>query len=314
MREPNVLASGLDSAITLVAHPMPLRVLMEILAREEYVEQAYFWRTFRERLQDGNPSQEILDGIREELLSTSKLPMAIEFLLGEMKHKGRISDGLVLMPHYFSAFQSFIMTQADEERIRFDIFIALRILEHEAEYRASGNATRSGLFIYQFECISRNRLGYGPGMRAIAQDSMFNQDWSDWVSWVSKQLGTTEFCEFLFLRSEYALEEKRRSLRDPTWEPKSVMLFGAREGRIAKANRGKDPLYMFAALQRQLGYPEVPRPTRKSDKQIIHPVLEQRFQQLEKRLKLVEQESNGGIDLSEFYEKPQSPDETDGDS
>ena len=36
-------------------------------------------------------------------------------------------------------------------------------------------------------------------------------------------------------------------------------LFGEKEGKIAKASRGRDPLFLFAALQRQLGYPEVPR-------------------------------------------------------
>ena len=30
------------------------------------------------------------------------------------------------------------------------------------------------------------------------------------------------------------------------------VLFGAQEGRIAKAHRGKDPLFLFAALQRHL--------------------------------------------------------------
>jgi hypothetical protein len=279
---------------------------MQKLDREEFVEQAYFWRIFRERLQDGDPSQEILDGIREELLSTSKLPMAIEFVLGEMKHKGRLSDGLVLMPHYFSAFQTFIMVQADNENIRFDVFIALRILEYEAEYRASDRATPSGLFIYQFECIARNRLGYDEGMEAIANDSMFDNDWKQWVLWVRKQLGAAEFCEFLYLRSEFAVDEKRRAIRDPTWNAEVAILFGSREGRIAKANRGKDPLYMFAALQRQLGYPNVPKPERRNERHAINPILEQRFQQLEKRLKLIEQETKGGIDLTEFYAKPDS--------
>ena len=45
-------------------------------------------------------------------------------------------------------------------------------------------------------------------------------------------------------------------------EPKLPILFGEKEGKIARANRGRDPLYLFSALQRQLGYPEVPRPRR----------------------------------------------------
>ena len=44
--------------------------------------------------------------------------------------------------------------------------------------------------------------------------------------------------------------------------PKFPTLFGEKEGKIARANRGRDPLYLFSALQRQLGYPEVPRPRR----------------------------------------------------
>ena len=46
----------------------------------------------------------------------------------------------------------------------------------------------------------------------------------------------------------------------PTSCPSIPTLFGEKEGKIARANRGRDPLYLFSALQRQLGYPEVPRP------------------------------------------------------
>ena len=50
---------------------------MPVLEREEYVEQAYFFNSFRERLVDGLPAQEILSRISEELLSTTKLPLAV---------------------------------------------------------------------------------------------------------------------------------------------------------------------------------------------------------------------------------------------
>jgi len=65
-----------------------------ILDREEYIEQAYCFRAFRERLQDNVPSQEILAGLSEELLNTSNLPKAIDFLRGEILHTGRISPGM----------------------------------------------------------------------------------------------------------------------------------------------------------------------------------------------------------------------------
>ena len=54
---------------------------MPVLDREEYIEQAYFFQAFRERLLDGLPSQDILARVGEELLSTTRLPLAISFLL-----------------------------------------------------------------------------------------------------------------------------------------------------------------------------------------------------------------------------------------
>jgi len=277
---------------------------MSQLEVEEYIEQAYLWRTLHERLRDGIASQDILQQIQEEVLSTTRLPMAIDFLLGEMRHKGRLSDAMRMMSHYFTPFQAFIMDRAEDESVRFDTLIAIRILEAESEYRAASKSTPQGLFLFQFECIARNRLGYDGGLTAIADDPVFDAAWQQWIRWVRQQLGAAEFAQFLYLRSQFLVEEKRRALRDQDWIPDQEILFGVREGRIARANLGKEPLYMFQALQRQLGYPGVPRPVEKTEDDVIHPVLKQRFDQLEKRLKLIEQEQKGGIDLSEFYLKP----------
>src|SRR5207253_1660763 len=72
-----------------------------------------------------------------------------------------------------------------------------------------------------------------------------------------KQVGVIDFCDLVYLRSElYVNEEKRRN---PAFEPALPPIFGEKEGKIAKASRNRDPLYLFAALQRHLGYPEVPR-------------------------------------------------------
>src|SRR5690606_38381616 len=127
--------------------------------REEYIEQAYFFRVYRERLSDNVASQEILASIHEEILATTKLPMAIEFLRGEILLTGRICDGMSRLSHYFTPFQAFVMAQAEADRSRFDQTIALAILEREAKYRAE-SPTPAGLFIFQFECVARNRLGY----------------------------------------------------------------------------------------------------------------------------------------------------------
>ena len=64
---------------------------MPVLDREEYIEQAYFFQAFRERLIDGLPSQDILARVGEELLSTTRLPMAISFLATEIKAVGLMS-------------------------------------------------------------------------------------------------------------------------------------------------------------------------------------------------------------------------------
>ena len=59
-----------------------------LLNREEWVEQAYFFRNLRERLAQNLPAQEILQRIDMELLASTRMPMAAQFLAAEMKHSG----------------------------------------------------------------------------------------------------------------------------------------------------------------------------------------------------------------------------------
>lgn len=275
------------------------------LDREEYVEQAYFFRVYRERLQDNTPSQEILEAIREEILATTKLPMAIEFLKDEVKHSGKLSAAMVFLPHYFSAFQTFVMECAEAERGRFNQIIAFKVLEQEADYLTK-TATRAGLFIYQFECLARNRLGYDRGLDAIAADPMYDDDWRSWIRQIRRELGMVEFSDLIYRRSEHFQEDLRRKKRDASLELPYPLFFGVQEGRIAKANRGKDPLYMFAALQRQLDYPAVPRQQARELQPVIHPALQERFKRMEQRIKILEMETQDKMDLSQFYE--QQPD------
>ena len=88
-------------------------------------------------------------------------------------------------------------------------------------------------------------------------------------------------------------------------EPPLEPLFGEKEGKIAKASRGRDPLYLFAALQRQLGYPEVPRYKPRDDMNAKLAALTQKVKDLEARIKLVEGEAKGHVDLSQYLVKPQ---------
>src|SRR5579871_4097822 len=268
-----------------------------VLDREEYVEQAYFFRTFRERMGANLAAQEVLERIHEEILSTTRLPYAIQFLATEIKHTGLLSGGFTRLPHYFAPFQAFVIRQAEQEGQRFTMPMALLVLEREAAYRAD-RVTPAGLFVYQFETISRNRLGYDEGLIAMQGDPLFDQQWRDYLEQVRPRVGSVDFGDLVYVRSELYDQEQRR--QDPAYEPPLPPLFGEKEGKIARANRGRDPLYLFAALQRQLGYPEVPRPKPPDDLSARFVALQAKFRDLEARLRLVEGELRGQVDLSQF--------------
>ena len=107
---------------------------MPVLDREEYIEQAYFFHAFRERLVDGLPAQEILARVSEELLSTTKLPLAVSFLYTEIKGSGLMGPAMTRIGHYFTAFQTHVIGQAEITMSRFSMEQALLVLEREAKY------------------------------------------------------------------------------------------------------------------------------------------------------------------------------------
>ena len=275
---------------------------MPVLDREEYIEQAYFFQAFRERLLDGLPAQDILARIGEELLSTTRLPVAISFLLAEIKLCGAMSPAMSRIDHYFTRFQTHAITQAEIDTSRFAMDQALLVLEREARYK-SEDASRTGLFVYQFEALSRNRLGYSKGLEAMASDPYYDDDWRDYIHQLRARLGDVDFADLIYVRSAYFVDERRRL--NPEFEPKFPILFGVKEGKIARANRGRDPLYLFSALQRQLGYPEVPRPRRPDEAEARITVLEQRIMLLENRIRALESEVHNEVDLSDFTVKPE---------
>jgi hypothetical protein len=295
------------------------------LSREEYIEQAHFFRALGERLVENIPTQEVLASVREEVLATTKLPMALDFLLGELRHEGVLGPAMTLLPHYFTPFQAFVVQESENERLRFDLRIGLEILRVEAEYKA-GEPTRQGIFLYQFESLCRNRLGYDRGLDAVARDPAFDETWRDWILKVRRQIGMVDIADLIYVHSEYYWQRQGipSSIDNPSFSRDAersapdandalhaapddnaiVVLFGEREGRIALANRRKDPLFLFSSLQRQLGYPAVPRQKPADKEQALLPQLARRLEQLEMRLKILEEEQRGGIDLSQFYERP----------
>lgn len=276
---------------------------MPVLDREEPIEQAYFFQAFRERVLDGMPAQEVLSRIGEELLSTTKLPLAVGFLATEIKLTGLMAPAMARLGHYFTPFQAFVIGRAEVEiGSRFPMDQALLILEREARYRAD-NPTPAGLFVYQFEAISRNRLGYAGGLEAMSGDPFYDEDWRHYIMTLRARLGDVDFADLIYVRSAWLVAQKRR--RDPDWQPKFPVLFSEKEGRIARANHGRDPLYLFMALQRQLGYPEVPRPKRLDEADARIAALEQRAQLLENRVKQLESGGKVELDLSQVLVKPE---------
>jgi len=197
------------------------------------------------------------------------------------------------------------MREAEAERGRFDLRIAIEILRHEAEYRGKSPIPQA-MFMYHFECLCRNRLKYDPGLGAVAGDPIYDENWRLWINELRTRIGMVDFADMIYVRSQFNLIHRTRP-GEPPPEAEKPVLFGEKEGKIAWANRRKDPLYLFAALQRHLGYPKVPRPKRPDESVTILPMLNLLVQRLEARVKLLEDESRGGIDITRFYSKPDAP-------
>ena len=276
--------------------------------------------------------QEVLASVREEVLATTKLPMAIDFLLAELRHAGVLGSAMARLEHYFTPFQVFVIQESEDERRRFDLRIGLEVLRREAEYRAE-SPTRQGLFLYQFEALCRNRLGYDRGLEAVARDPAFDDDLArlDPHRAAADRHGRSGGPD---LRAQRVLSSAMRASEPGRPRPRAETLrenelqmmtgsSGPRTPRLAlratqlrssssasarAASRwpiaARIRSILFASLHRQLGYPEVPRPQIADTEQALLPQLARRMEQLETRLKLVEEEQRGGIDLTKFYERP----------
>lgn len=269
-----------------------------MLSREEYVEQAYFFRVLLERIGQNIPLQDLMEQVKYELLASTKLPMAIDLLLGELKHSGQMHGGMSLLAHYFVPFQTFLIAEAESDRGRFDYRTALRILAAESEYRSSERLNPQGLFFFQFEAISRNRLNYDRGLKAMSADPAYSAQWQEWLLILRRQLGLVDLADMIFVRSQLYFDRQQRFADNPAEAP---VLFGLAEGKIANSNRRKDPLFLFAAMHRHLGYPAVPILEPVDPLPSLVPQLQRRIERLELRLKLMEEEQRGGLDITKFY-------------
>ncbi|MCH2181828.1 MAG: hypothetical protein MK108_07470 [Mariniblastus sp.] len=279
---------------------------MQKLPSEEYVEQAYLFRALSQRMTSTDPVQDMLGHLREEILATTKLPMAIDYLLAELNHVGTMSTAMGKLAHYFTPFQTYLVAAAESEAGRFDMNLALLIMEHEAKFRAA-HAPPTSMFFFQFETISRNRLAYDTGLEAISQDPVYDEEWSRWILKVRHQIGIVDLADLVYVHSEHYLQRQQQAAQAQVQIPEPI-LFGEKEGRIALANRSKEPMFLFSALQRHLNYPAVPKPKRRDPNQDLIPKLVRTLERIEVRLKLLEDEQREkGIDLSQFYDSDNQP-------
>jgi len=274
-----------------------------MLPIEEYIEQAYFFRVLNERIGQNLPLQELLEQTKHEVLASTKLPMAIDLLLAELKHHGQMSGGMALLKHYFVPFQTFLVSEAESDKGRFDYRTGMRILQAEADYR-SKSCSPQGLFFFQFEALCRNRLNYDRGLKAMSDDPVYGPQWREWILIVRRQLGIIDSADLIYVRSQLYLD---RRIAQGNLEAEAPVLFGLAEGKIAQANRRKDPLYLFAAMQRHLGYPAVPKLEAFDPLPTLVPQLLRRMERLESRIKLFEEEQRGGIDITKFYKGGRVP-------
>ena len=275
-----------------------------MLPCEEYIEQAYFFRILSERMNEQLPLQALLRQVKHELLATTKMPMAVDYLYAELCHTGTMAPAMRKMAHYFTPFQTYVIDEAEYDRGRFDIATAVRVLQHDAEYRSKSPNPQGG-FLYQFETLCRNRMRYDRGLEAIGADPLYDEDWRAWIKEVRREIGLVDLADLIFLKSEEYLKRKR--VEEPDFDPTFKPLFGEKEGRIAMVNHMKDPLFLFAALQRHLGYPTVPRAKVVDNTSEIIPQLLRRLERLETRVKIMGDEQREGLDLTKFYVRHDKP-------
>ena len=201
-----------------------------------------------------------------------------------------MAPAMARLSHYFHSFQTFLVQNAEQDTGRFDMRMAALILEHDAKLRAA-DAPPVTQFLFQFECLCRNHLSYDRGLAAMSRDPVYSEAWGKWILQIRHHLGMVDLADLIYVHSQHYANDVRR--KGSELEQDHAILFGEPEGRIALANRGKEPLMMFSAFQRQLGYPPAPKRERSTSDREVMEKLQRIVGRLEVRIKLLEEETTG---------------------
>src|SRR5690606_17249154 len=123
--------------------------------------------------------------------------------------------------------QAFVVGEAEREGGKFDFRTALEVLRLEAAFRGEGCSPQAS-FVYQFEAVARNRLGYDRGLTAMSGDPIYDKDWAEWILFIRHQVGIVDFADLLYVRSEhYQKQRKAQGLESDV--PEKPVLFGEKE-------------------------------------------------------------------------------------
>ena len=175
-----------------------------MLEREEYIEQAHLFRTLGERLTENVPMQELLEHVKQEILSTTRLPLAIDFLLTELRHIGMMSTAMERLPHYFTPFQTYVMQEAEAERGRFDLRIAVDILRHEAEYRGQVAGPAGDVHVsVRMPLPQPAEIRPGPGGDRRRPD--LRRELAGVDRDLRQRIGMVDFADMIYVRSQFNL-------------------------------------------------------------------------------------------------------------
>ena len=126
----------------------------------------------------------------------------------------------------------------------------------------------------------------------------------EYVDTVRRQIGLVDFPDLIFLRSDYYVElcnGGRIRNTQPRWGAAFRRLVQARKRTLTA---GRDPLYPFAAAQRQLGYPEVPRPKPRRHGFGRSRRCRRKLREMDLRIKLMESENFRRTTRSEDVDVP----------
>ena len=132
---------------------------------------------------------------------------------------------------------------------------------------------------------------------------MYDANWQDYVLLVRRQLGAVEFCDLVYLRSEYYVVDQRRQNADYEPPVAAALRREGRQDRQGQPRPGSAVSVRRPAAPARLSGGAALQAARRHGAKLA--ALVQKVKDLETRIKLVEGEVKGHVDLSQFLVKPQ---------